>query len=326
MPRKARLDLPGTLHHVMMRGIEGSPIFRDDEDRKAFLDRLHRLIIETGTRVLAWALMDNHVHLLIISGPIGLSTFMRRLLTGYAYTFNRRHNRTGHLFQNRYKSIVCDLDEYLLELVRYIHLNPLRANRVKTLEELEEYPWCGHGRVIRKGNEGWQEREYVLGFFGTQEKEAVNAYRKFMNAGKDQGQRPELDGGGLVRSNGGWSRVLSLKQQGAVESFDDRILGKSDFVQDILTETDQRLARQIKARKETGLIVQWIKEKCKEAGVSDTELKSGSRRRAVSAVRKQVCLFLSREMGLSLAEIARVVGIGTTGVAMAINRKENLQK
>jgi len=135
MPRKARLDVPGTLHHVMVRGIEERDIFRDDEDRKAFVERIRSLAKETGTRILAWALMDNH--LLIVSGPDGLSTFMRRLLTGYGIGFNRKHRRFGHLFQNRYKSIICDLDPYLLELVRYIHLNPFRAGVVKRLEELE---------------------------------------------------------------------------------------------------------------------------------------------------------------------------------------------
>jgi REP element-mobilizing transposase RayT len=323
MPRKARLDLPGTLHHVMMRGIEGSNIFRDDEDRRAFIDRMHSLVKETGTHILAWVLMDNHVHLLIISGPVGLSSFMRRLLTGYAYNFNRRHKRSGHLFQNRYKSIVCDRDSYLQELVRYIHLNPLRANVVKTLNELDRYPWCGHGGLIRKAKDDRQEREIVLGFFGAKEIGAVKAYREFMEAGKDQGHKPELVGGGLIRSMGGWSRVLTLRRQGEAESFDDRILGDGDFVQDILTEADQRLARQIRARKRTGSISQWIKKRCKESGLTEAELRSGSRRRAVSELRKEICLFLTKEIGLPLAEIAREVGVGTTGVAMVIKREGN---
>jgi REP element-mobilizing transposase RayT len=326
MPRKARLDIPGTLHHLMIRGIEGSNIFRDDEDRNAFINRMSTLVKETGTRVLAWVLMDNHIHLLIISGPVGLSTFMRRLLTGYAYNFNRRYKRSGHLFQNRYKSIVCDLDSYLLELVRYIHLNPIRANVVKTLNELEQYPWCGHGVLSGKNKNGWQEREFVLGFFGAKEKVAVKAYHAFMEAGKEQGRRPELVGGGLIRSVGGWSRVLTLRNQGEAESFDDRILGDGDFVQDILTEADQRLTRQIRARKKTGSISQWINKRCKESGISGAELRSGSRRRAVSELRKEICIYLSRELGVSMAEIAREVGVGTSGVAMVIKREKNCQK
>jgi len=97
MARQARLDAPGTLHHVMIRGIERSPIFKDDQDREDFISRMGKLTQETGTRILAWALMRNHVHLLFFSGPAGISQFMRRLLTGYALRYNRRHPRNGHL-------------------------------------------------------------------------------------------------------------------------------------------------------------------------------------------------------------------------------------
>lgn len=214
MPRKARLDIPGTLHHVMIRGIEKNSIFGDEGDRRSFVDRMSTLVKETGTRILAWSLMENHVHLLILSGSVGLSTFMRRLLTGYAYNFNRKHKRFGHLFQNCYKSIICDLDSYLMELVRYIHLNPLRANVVNTLEELERYPWCGHGVLTGRRKNDWQERDFVLGFFGDKDKKAERSYREFLEAGKDQGRRPELVGGGLIRSMGGWSQVLTLRKQG----------------------------------------------------------------------------------------------------------------
>jgi REP element-mobilizing transposase RayT len=86
-----------------------------------------QVVERTETRIVAWVLMDNHVDLLLFSGTAGVSAFMRRLLTGYAAWFNRRHRRVGHLFQNRYKSIVCEEDSHLLELVRYIHLNPVRA-------------------------------------------------------------------------------------------------------------------------------------------------------------------------------------------------------
>ena len=122
MPRKARLDTPGALHPVMIRGLEGRKIFWDDEDRRDFLSRVVQLVKKSGDRIVAWALMENHVHFLLFSGPLGLPIFMRRLLTGYAGWFNRRHGRSGHLFQNRYKSIVCEEEVYLLELVRYSEL------------------------------------------------------------------------------------------------------------------------------------------------------------------------------------------------------------
>jgi REP element-mobilizing transposase RayT len=134
----------------MIRGIERANIFWDDKDREYFLSRVGEIGKATETRILAWALMDNHVHMLLFSGSSGLPRFMRRLLTGHAVWFNRRHQRSGHLFQNRYKSIVCEEDGYLLELVRYIHLNPLRSHMVGSLEELDRYRWSGHGVLV-----GW---------------------------------------------------------------------------------------------------------------------------------------------------------------------------
>jgi REP element-mobilizing transposase RayT len=138
MPRLARLDAPGVLHHLMIRGIERRNIFWNDEDREDFLNRLSKLLSETGTPCYAWALILNHAHFLFRTGKVLLATLMRRLLTGYAVSFNRRHKRVGHLFQNRYKSIVCQEDAYLRELVRYIHLNPVRAGIVAGLSGLNE--------------------------------------------------------------------------------------------------------------------------------------------------------------------------------------------
>jgi putative transposase len=117
MPRQARLDAPGTLHHVIVRGIDGLSIFRNEQDRRLFISRIAALVPKTGTKILAWALLDNHVHLLLFSGWAGISKFMRCLLTGYAGGYNRKYKRQGHLFQNRYKSIVCEEESYLLELI-----------------------------------------------------------------------------------------------------------------------------------------------------------------------------------------------------------------
>jgi len=124
MLRTPRLDAPGTLHHVMGRGIERATIFQSDEDRHDFVRRLAALCRDGMWVVYAWALMPNHFHLLVRTGQRPLAQSMRKLLTGYVVNFNRRHKRYGHLFQNRYKSIVCEEEPYLLELTRYIHLNP----------------------------------------------------------------------------------------------------------------------------------------------------------------------------------------------------------
>ena len=150
MPRQPRLDAPGLLQHVMARGIEGREIFKDDQDRRSFLERLAIILEENQTQCYAWTLIPNHFHLLLRTGPVPLSKVMRRLMTGYAVTFNKRHKRSGHLFQNRYKSIVCEEDPYLLELIRYIHLNPLRAKLVQDLKKLDKYKWCGHSTILGK--------------------------------------------------------------------------------------------------------------------------------------------------------------------------------
>jgi REP element-mobilizing transposase RayT len=145
MPRQSRIDTSGALHHVIGRGIDRQKIFTDQNDYLLFLKRLADLLMETRTSCFAWALIPNHFHLLLRTGNVPISILMKRLLAGYAINFNRRHNRCGHLFQNRYKSILCREDVYLLELVRYIHLNPLRAKLVSEYGSLTGYPYCGHG-------------------------------------------------------------------------------------------------------------------------------------------------------------------------------------
>jgi REP element-mobilizing transposase RayT len=306
----------------MIRGIERADIFRDDKDREHFLLRVGEIGKASGTRILAWVLMNNHVHLLLFSGSSGLPKFMRRLLTGYALWFNRRHQRAGHLFQNRYKSIVCEEDQYLLELIRYIHLNPLRSHVVQNLEELDRYRWCGHGVLMGKVRHDWQEKEYVLNQFGRGERQSVRAYRKFIEEGKGLGRRPDLVGGGLVRSLGGWSKVLSLRNRGEETEHDSRILGSGDFVKTVIWDAEEAIARQIRNRG-TKKIEEMIWKRCKESGVSEKELKSGSQRRRVSGVRTEIAFYLSREMGISMAEIARRLGVGTSAIAMAIRRKDS---
>jgi len=323
MPRQARLDSPGTLHHVMIRGIEGRNIFVDDSDRENFLLRMRELGLDTGTRILAWTLMSNHVHFLLFSGKAGLADFMRKLLTGYAVWFNRRHRRVGHLFQNRYKSIVCEENPYLLELVRYIHLNPLRSSIVRDLEELKSYRWSGHGVLAGKGRNDWQETEYVWKLFGGERKRAIRAYQRFVEEGKDIGRRPELVGGGLVRSLGGWSKVISLRNGGEKQEYDSRILGSGEFVQALLREADEKLARQMRYKPGKTPINQVIEDLCAEAGVKIEELRGGSQRRTVTEVRSKVAYRLNREMGISMAEIARHLGVGASAIAMAIRKEES---
>ncbi len=170
MARQARIDAPGALHHIIAWGIERRRIFQTDAERDDFVARLEKILPETNISCCAWALLPNHFHLLLRTGDVPITTFMRRLLTGYVVSFNRRYNRTGHLFQNRYKSILCQEDPYFKELIRYIHLNPLRAGVVATLEDLDAYPYCGHSVLMGKTVNHWQATHEVLALFGYDKK------------------------------------------------------------------------------------------------------------------------------------------------------------
>jgi len=320
MPRQARLDSPGTLHHVMIRGIERRRIVDDEEDRKDFVRRLGKLASETSTSIYAWALMSNHAHILLSSGPQGVAKFMRRFLTGYAVSYNLRHGRHGHLFQNRYKSIVCDGDNYFTELVRYIHLNPLRVELVGDLKELERYPYCGHGVILGEVKNEWQDRESVLALFGSREGDAKGAYRRFVQEGVALGRRPELVGGGLVRSLGGWSEVKSQRRRGESELSDERILGSGDFVERIMREAEALTQRQHAVKGRGREAERLIAEACKKHQVSITELRSGSRRGKIPAVRAGVARRLVEDYGITIAEVARQVGVSTSAISKSLGR------
>ena len=325
MPRQARLDSPGTLHHIIARAIEGVLLFRDRKDRELFLSRLPLLLKATGTKILAWALMDNHFHLLILSGQQKISKFMRCLLTGYALSYNRKYHRRGHLFQSRFKSIVCEKEAYLLELVRYIHLNPLRAGKVKSLSELDSYPWSGHGILIGKMKNDWQEKDFVLSQFSPDARRAVQIYHRFLGEGKEQGKREDLSGGGLVRSYGGWSRVISLRGKSNPLDHDPRILGKTEYVKEILAEASQEIRRQFKTGEKETLISQSINLLCRQEGINEMELRRGGQRKPVSKVRSQLAFQLNREFGIPMAEIARAAGVSASAIGKAIKKFEGVK-
>ena len=320
MPRRPRLDLEGTLQHVMVRGIDRASIFRGDTDRRNFLDRLGKIVEETNTCIYAWALVPNHFHLLVRSSQAGLPTFMRRLLTGYAIAFNLRHKRRGHLFQNRYKSIVCEEDPYFLELVRYIHLNPLRSHLVKDFGQLDSYPWSGHRALLGRARIAWQDCDYVLSWFGTKEKAAREAYRKFVAQGASQGQRPELTGGGLVRSLGGIGEIMRLKGKDRPLT-DDRILGSGKFVQQLIKKVDPTGKSHISLPDSIARMHSMITSRCKDEGLTLEALTAGSKAGRIPRIRAGLAWQIFDELGLSYAEIARALGVSTSGVSRMIARR-----
>ena len=302
----------------MIRGIDRTNIFRDTEDKARFLERLGQTVQESQCVIYAWVLMDNHVHLLFRSGQVGISAVMRKLLTWYAQYFNRKHLRKGHLFENRYKSILCDEDNYLLALVRYIHLNPIRAKIIRTIAELDTYPWSGHRAIIEKEKIPWMDIAMVLTQFGDTKIKAVEGYRQFILEGRDQGHDPQFTGGGLVRSLGGWSNVLSMRRKDQQEKADERILGSGDFVHQVIEEAEKKSLRQIKFNQSGLTLTKIIEQECNKGNVGWKELESGSRRTMVSRTRAEIARRGMEELGLSAAEIARHLGVATSSITRAV--------
>lgn len=314
MPRQPRIDSPGLLHHVIFRGIEQCDIVKDDSDRLNFVARLDRLSGECNIAVYAWALLDNHAHILVRSSDYGLSRFMRRLLTGHAITFNLRHKRHGHLFQNRYKSIVCNEESYFLELVRYIHLNPVRAGIVESIEKLKSYPWCGHAALVNKKIKSWQDRDEVLLYFGNNKKHAVEGYELFIADGLNQGERPELVGGGLRRSQQDQSEI-----DDQLEAYDERILGSGDFVKQIIQQNEIE-TDPINPQEQQQLGKEFVKCTCMEKSITLQEIQSGNRRHAVSSARQIIATKLIQKYGWSSTAVARHLGVSTSAICKMMVR------
>ena len=312
MPRQARLDAPGTLHHVMARGIEGTNIFRADKDRHDFLDRLAAQCEPKALKVYAWTLIPNHFHLLVRTGNRPLFASMRQILTGYVVRFNRRHLRQGHLFQNRYKSIVCEDDPYLLELTRYIHLNPLRAGIVRTVRGLERYPWSGHSAIVGRVKRGWQDTGEILRYFGKGKKGAVKRYVAFVEEGISKGKRPELVGGGLLRSVGGWSEVVSMRRRGLGIASDERILGDGEFVERVIAETEAKERETLRLNQKVRELSEILREVGEREEIDEGALRKVRRGREVVRVTKVFCQLAVRKYGHTGASVARFLGVTTS--------------
>jgi putative transposase len=324
MPRKSRIDAPGALHHVIVRGINRQDIFLDHKDYSAFMGRLGDLLIETKTSCYAWALIPNHFHLLLRTGNVPISVLMKRLLTGYAVNYNRRHNRYGHLFQNRYKSILCQEDSYLLELVRYIHLNPLRATLVTEYKSLAGYPYCGHGAIMGRRKVEWQDTEYVLGLFGNKESGARGEYSRFVRNGIEQGSRPDLTGGGLLRSHGGWTGVKLLRETGDYQKGDERILGDGRFVKEVLSKAEEKFKKKYRLKAEGYDLKKLVKRVSEITGISSVQIFDSQRDKRRTDARSILCFWAKDELGMTQRELALELNLTPPAISHAVKRGRTL--
>jgi len=331
MPRQARIEIPGAIYHVITRGIERKEIFKDEADREEFLKRLAEGLQKTGSRCYGWSVMPNHFHLIIRTGTKSLSELMRRVLTGYAIYFNKKYRRSGYLFQNRYKSILCQEEVYLLELVRYVHLNPVRSGTVKDMEGLDKYKWTGHSVIVGKEKREWQNRGEVLERFGERMREAIMRYRSYVSDGAGMGKREDLTGGGLRRSAGGWMELLKMKRDKEYWRGDERILGDGEFVNAVLKQSEEEMKKEIIYKREGLNLEKVINKVCLMTSVKREDLKRRGRENNISKAKGLISYWGNKELGISRNEIAKVFGISgwavskLAGSGERVAAKENLK-
>lgn len=276
MARKPRIHYPGALYHVMLWGNAGDPIFFEDADRRQFLGLVEDGVRRFRHRIHAFCLMPNHVHLAIQVGEVPLSKIIQNLSFRYTGWINKRLKRRGHLFHGRYKAILVDRDAYLLELTRYIHLNPVRARMVK---DPMVYPWSGLRYYLGKGSVPWLTTDWVLGQFGEQMNVARTRYAQFVADGVGGGRREEFHRG----------------------TGEGRILGDDDFVSRALARARARIGRPAPLRAILAAV-------CREVSLPESHLRAPGRGSQGAQARWLVGLLATDLNSATLTEVARDFG------------------
>jgi REP-associated tyrosine transposase len=324
MARPLRIEFKGALYHIISRGNEGRDIFLGDEDYEVFLGVLEEMSDRFEVDIFAYVLMSNHYHLLIRTNQKNLSKSMQWVGTTYTRRFNLKHFRSGQLFQNRYKSILCQEDTYLLELVRYIHLNPIRARLVIDIKALDKYPFCGHAVIMGKKKKEWQDDTYVLKLFDKKRSTARPRYKIFVQKGIQDGKRPELTGGGLIRSSGGWSVIKSLRRANIHFKSDERVLSDSDFVERVLKTADEFLERKYQLKSQ-GYDIDKIADRVAEIfSIKPEEIFKPGKQPVKVKARSLLCYWAVRELGFTMADLAPKLNISQPAVSMSARRGERI--
>lgn len=320
MPRQARIDVPGQFYHVMSRGIERGRIFLGEDDYLDFQERIGSWLNKSGAKCLSWCLMPNHFHFLVLRGERPLSELMHHAMTGYAINFNLRHRRAGHLFQNRYKAIICDLEEYFMEVVPYIHLNPLRANLVEDLDGLAAYKWCGHYATISGAEDGILNRDALLWHLADNEGAAVAKYMQVMREKAEEMRQKDLSGGGLLRGLGGKTAGPKSLRAGEKTLSDQRILGEGDFVATVLRSAGEAMRKARKSRAEV------LAEVEAATGITREDILRRTRERGPAAARAVYCYLCREAAGGSAAELTGELGITQSAVSKLASKGRILAK
>ncbi len=289
MARKPRLHVSGGLYHVILRGNARQKIFFAEEDRRRFYELLAEGVTRFGYRVHAFCLMTNHLHLALQAGERPLSAGLQNLAFRYSGYVNRRRKRAGHLFEGRFKAYLVDQDSYGLALVRYIHLNPVRARIVK---QPGAYPYSGHRAYLGREALPWLTTDWVLGQFGSRIGTARARYARFVNDGRAEGHNAAFYGG----------------------QADSRIVGEEDFVKAILKP---------KARPHRALAIpELLTYVCRHYRLNEKALLAAGRARLPAEARALLAWLALKTQAASLSALAQTFGRDISTLSHALSRLE----
>ena len=309
MPRKARIDHAGLSHHIMARTFNDLLLFRDDADRSYYLSCLVRRIKETGFLCYAWVLMDTHVHLLIRTTELPLWKLMKPLGGDYARYYNKKYNRRGPLFCDRYKSIATQDQYYLEQLVRYIHLNPIRAKVCTTIRQLDSYQWCGHRAIVRGDGSGFQEVKQVLCRFGKNRGKAREKYRDFIKAGFVENSRNQLFES--IRANNAGS--------GGKNNADRWVIGDTAFQKSVLAKDAANRLVLARYQKEGVTLADVLEGTANKTKVKKELLLTRSKRSPHNDARMVFCHFAT-SLGFPSRATGQFLSIGQAAVSHAARK------
>lgn len=295
MARKPRIHSPGLLYHVICRGNQKQQVFFDEQDHRAYLRRLAETHTDLPFRLYAYALMKNHVHMLIEVGDTPLSRIMQVQQQRSSQHFNSKYKKSGHLFEGRYKAIVCQRDEYLLALIRYIHLNPVRAGIV---DNPAAYPWTSHNSYLAKKCDVWLDRDAILMQFSKNREAAQQEYEKFVLAGIGEGHREDL---------------YTLKE--------GQVLGDDDFVKTLPLGALDEVKTQ---SDDPPPLLDIEKAVCGEFGIEAKELHLKNTR--ISCRARGIFCVLARDKRYSVNELASYLKCGGDNISHLYCRTRNALK
>lgn len=288
MARRLRIHYPAALYHVILRGNGGDPIFFDDRDRYRLYLILQSVVEKFRCRIHAFCLMSNHIHLVVQVDDVPLARIMQNLSLRFTKWINYSRSRTGHLFQGRYKALLVDADAYLLELVRYIHLNPVRAGMVATPDN---HSWSGHHGYLGKEFLPWLTTDLVLTMLAQEKTAAQQAYASFVLDGMGEGRRGDFHCG----------------------TCEGRILGDDAFSDEILVRVQQKSARAFSLDEVLGAV-------CDYYQITEAQLCAAGKVRPMTEARAVAAAIVQGSSHLRMTDLARRLGREVSALCKAAQR------